>query len=230
MVEKLAGAFSRRRFLLAAGAAAGAILQACRAGSSTGPDTPTAGRTEPESATPGATGTQAANPPQALAPTPACGADEAEATAAQTEGPYFTPNSPERTNLRAEVSGGTPLLVTGAVLKTDCTPVSRALVDVWQADDAGDYDNQGYRLRGHFFTDDQGRYRLETIVPGLYPGRTRHLHVKVQAPGGRVLTTQLYFPGETANRRDGIYRPELEMQVQDAGAGKDAAFDFVLEA
>lgn len=219
VVDRLSGAVSRRRFLLAAGAVFGAVLQACRSGN---------GDSSQESA-PSNGATAAAGPLGTLAPTPACGAEEAELTAAQTEGPYFTPNSPERSNFREDVDDGTPLVVTGAVLATDCTPVGRALVDVWHADAGGEYDNQGYRLRGYFFTDDQGRYRLETIVPGLYPGRTRHLHVKVQAPRGRVLTTQLYFPGESANRRDGIYRPELEMNVEDSPEGSNARFDFVLE-
>ncbi|MBI1989253.1 MAG: hypothetical protein HYS65_05890 [Betaproteobacteria bacterium] len=48
-----------------------------------------------------------------------------------------------------------------------------------------------FRYRGHVFADAQDRYRLEAIVPGEYPGRTRHIHVKAQAPGGRILTTQL---------------------------------------
>ena len=87
----------------------------------------------------------------------------------------------------------------------------RALVDFWQADDRGQYDNTGYRLRGHQFTDDTGHYRLETIVPGLYSGRTRHIHVKVQAPNQPVLTTQLYFHGEPANQRDFIFNPDLVM-------------------
>src|ERR671923_286173 len=72
----------------------------------------------------------------------------------------------------------------------------------------------GFPLRGHQFTDDAGRYRLETVVPGLYPGRTRHIHVKVQAPNQPVLTTQLYFPGEARNAADGIFNQALLMQVQ----------------
>jgi protocatechuate 3,4-dioxygenase beta subunit len=54
------------------------------------------------------------------------------------------------------------------------------------------------------------------------------VHVKLQAPNGPVLITQLYFPGEPANQQDGIFRPELVMKVRDAGAGKLASFDFVL--
>jgi protocatechuate 3,4-dioxygenase beta subunit len=86
----------------------------------------------------------------------------------------------------------------------------------------------GFKLRGHQFTDANGRYRLETIVPGLYPGRTRHFHVKVQAPHGRVLTTQLYFPGEPRNRRDFLYRPDLLMELKEADGAKRGGFHFLL--
>jgi protocatechuate 3,4-dioxygenase beta subunit len=66
-------------------------------------------------------------------------------------------------------------------------------------------------------------------VPGLYPGRTRHIHVKVQAPGGPVLTTQQYFPNEPRNARDSIYRPELEMAITDNPDGSQSAtFTYVL--
>jgi protocatechuate 3,4-dioxygenase beta subunit len=161
-------------------------------------------------------------------PTPACG--DSGPTPPQTAGPYFKPRSPERASLLEPGMPGTRLRVEGTVLGADCAPVPRALIDVWHADDHGEYDNAGYRLRGHLYTDERGRYRLETIVPGRYPGRTRHLHVKVQAPGQSVLTTQLYFPDERDNRRDGIFDPDLVMRVSDADRGKVGRFDFVLAA
>lgn len=164
----------------------------------------------------------------ALAATPSCTDDDDE-TPAQTEGPYFTRNSPERASLLEQGMTGTTLTVTGYVFSTDCRPVERALLDFWQADDAGQYDNVGYRLRGHLFTDSAGRFQLETIVPGLYPGRTRHIHVKVQAPNRPVLTTQLYFPNEPRNQSDGIFDPNLVMKVQDVSGGRQALFDFVLD-
>ena len=163
-----------------------------------------------------------------LIPTPECG-DDYDATPEQTEGPYFTPRSPERQSLIEPGLVGTSLVLTGRVLSTRCEPIANALLDFWHADDGGAYDNEGYRLRGHQFSDANGRFRLETIVPGLYPGRTRHIHVKVQAPDQRVLTTQLYFPDEPGNSRDGIYSPRLQMDVRDEGNGKSAAFDFVLQ-
>ncbi len=67
------------------------------------------------------------------------------------------------------------------------------------------------------------------MVPGLYPGRTRHIHVRAQPPGGRALTTQLYFPGEAANARDGFYQKECELTTaDDVGGAKQASFTFVL--
>src|SRR4029453_988496 len=169
-----------------------------------------------------------AGPAARAAPPPAC--DDGDApTLAQTEGPYFTPNSPERASLLEAGMGGRRLVVAGTVLTTDCRPVRRALLDFWQADDAGQYDNQGYRLRGHQFSDAEGAWRLETVVPGLYTGRTRHIHVKVQAPDGPVLTPQLYFPGEPANDRDGIFSPELLLgDVRDVGGARQGSFTFVL--
>jgi protocatechuate 3,4-dioxygenase beta subunit len=165
---------------------------------------------------------------QMLPPTPACGDDDDNVTIAQTEGPYYTPNTPDRTSLLEPGITGTRLLVTGYVLSTGCAPIPQALLDFWHCDDAGVYDNVGYKLRGHQFTNDAGRYTLETIVPGVYPGRTRHIHVKVQAPNQSVLTTQLYFPNEPANARDGIYNPALEMTMQDTGDGQLGMFNFVL--
>ena len=161
---------------------------------------------------------------EALAPTPACD-DGDEPTPEQTEGPFFTPDSPERKSLLEPGLEGTPLVLTGVVLATDCTPISGALLDFWHADAAGEYDNHGYRLRGHQFASTQGRYRLETIQPGLYTGRTRHIHVKAQAPDGPILTTQLYFPGEPGNASDGIFDPALVLRFPEAGSGR---FDFVL--
>jgi protocatechuate 3,4-dioxygenase beta subunit len=153
-----------------------------------------------------------------------------ERTAAQTEGPFFKPKSPERRSFLESGFHGEKLILTGVVFSRACKPVPKALLDFWQADDAGQYDNQGYRLRGHQFSDAKGGWRLETIVPGLYTGRTRHIHVKVQAPDGPVLTTQLYFPGEPENDRDGIFSPELLLgDVRDAGGARRGSFTFVLE-
>lgn len=161
------------------------------------------------------------------APTPACG-DDGKPTPRQMEGPFYTPSTPKRTSLLEPGLRGTRLQLTGRVLSTDCTPLPGALLDFWQCDASGAYDNAGFILRGHQYADADGRFALETIVPGNYPGRVRHIHVKVQARNGPLLTTQLYFPDESGNARDFLFRPDLLMRLADAANGKAGSFDFVL--
>jgi protocatechuate 3,4-dioxygenase beta subunit len=164
-----------------------------------------------------------------LQATPACD-DGDDPTPELTEGPYFSTGSPQRRSLIAGGVTGTRLTLTGYALTTACRPVRRAKLDFWQADARGVYDDDGYRLRGHQFTDSAGRYRLETIVPGLYTGRTKHIHVKVQAPGRDVLTTQLYFPGVARNRSDRLYDSDLLFRRwRRVGAKRTARFDFILD-
>jgi protocatechuate 3,4-dioxygenase beta subunit len=163
-----------------------------------------------------------------LDPTPECRDGDA-ATLRQTEGPFFKPSSPERAELIEPGMAGQPIELIGLVLTRGCKPVADAIVDLWQADDQGDYDNSGFRLRGHQRADAEGRYRFRTIVPGAYEGRTRHFHVKVAPPGGRLLTTQLYFPGEPKNRKDGLFRRELLMRTAKNQGWLAGRFDFVLD-
>ncbi|HZY44286.1 MAG TPA: dioxygenase, partial [Anaerolineae bacterium] len=172
---------------------------------STAKDTP---RAAPSSSTqaPANSSTLNCTPPATLTP-------------AQTEGPYFKAGSPERASLIEAKTTGIKLILTGYVVTADCKPIAQALMEFWQADTNGNYDNNGYTLRGHQYTDANGRYQLTTIVPGLYPGRTEHIHVKVQAPNGPLLTTQLYFPGVTQNDSDGIFDPKMVIDVQQASDG-----------
>jgi protocatechuate 3,4-dioxygenase beta subunit len=153
-------------------------------------------------------------------------------------GPYYSANAPVKTSLRESGMAGTPLVVEGFVLglgstgKT-CSALTGAEVDVWHADDAGDYDNVGFTLRGVFVSDANGKYRMETILPGRYLDgaeyRPRHIHVRVRAPGRTELITQLYFEGDPYNATDGMFKQALTMKPKDDGkGGLTAAFHFVL--
>jgi len=94
----------------------------------------------------------------------------------------------------------------------------------------GAYDNSGYRFRGHQLADAKGRYSLFSVVPGLYPGRTRHIHVRVQAPGEPMLTTQLFFPAVAGNAGDGIFDADCLVRGWRLAQGRRLArFDFVLD-
>ncbi|NKM88148.1 intradiol ring-cleavage dioxygenase [Rhizobium laguerreae] len=163
----------------------------------------------------------------ALPLTPACD-DEDGLTLEREAGPFFRPNSPPERDLYPNAPGGERITVAGFVFDNRCGPIAGSLVEIWHADENGDYDSVGFRLRGHQFTDTQGRWWFNTIVPALYPGRTPHFHFKVQRPGGRVLTTQLYFPGEPRNAGDRLFDEALLLEIKQTRDGKFGRFDFVI--
>ena len=165
---------------------------------------------------------------QTALPTPAC-TDGDEPTEEQIEGPYFKPRSPMRTDLVAPGTRGKLVTLEGHVLTRSCRPLGGVLLDLWHADENGDYDNSGFRYRGHLFSDASGVYRFRTILPGLYPGRTRHYHLKVQAQRLPILTTQLYFPGERMNDQDPLFSEELLVRFEQGPERAFARFDFILD-
>ena len=150
-------------------------------------------------------------------------------TRAQSEGPFYTPTTPHRANLQESDSSGQPLILEGLVLRPDCRPIAGAVIDIWHCDEHGRYDNVKFRYRGHQFTDTAGAFRFKTIRPGHYPGRTPHIHVKVQGDATRLLTTQLYFPDlQDTNAKDWIFREDLMLRLNPISGGSRGRFDFVL--
>lgn len=150
-------------------------------------------------------------------------------TPANPEGPFYTPGAPERSSLIESGVGGTPLLLTGRVMTSGCEPLPGALLDFWQTDASGEYDNEGFRFRGKLFAGENGEYQLETILPGLYPGRPAHIHVKVTPPGRPEHTTQIYFPGPQFGDADQFVNPALVATLKESSRGnRVATFNFVL--
>lgn len=124
-------------------------------------------------------------------------------TGLAVEGPYYRAEAPFRTTLAPTNAGGEKLVISGTVYAPDCkTPLVGALVDIWHADSNGTYDetSSDYRYRGRIFTDQNGYYQFETILPGYYRlgngFRPRHIHFKVSKSNYQTLTTQLYFNGD----------------------------------
>lgn len=183
-------------------------------------------------------------------------------TPSQTEGPYYAPNPPLKPDFRPDVEDRTPeewpdLVVTGRVANQYGFPVPNAELDFWHADAAGEYDessvggrNGTYILRGHLFADELGNYEFNSIMPGLYPGRTRHVHFKVfDAQSVERLTSQFYWdspfdndvnadgtldiPNGQSLTRDGIFRNNTDLLVEInnnpvAEGFFDTSFDFVI--
>ncbi len=151
-----------------------------------------------------------------------------EPTPSLTEGPFYKAGSPEKSILYTNDDSGQIITIRGRVVDKNGNALSGAWIDFWQADPGGSYDNSGYKFRGHIFTDSNGNYRLETMLPGDYTGRTPHIHVKIKHGKGEVLTTQIFFPKwSNKNYRDNIFNQKLVVKMADND--KTAVFDFVLD-
>ena len=182
-------------------------------------------------------------------------------TKGSIEGPYYVPDAPNlgskaKMPMR-EDEKGTALVFKGQVRDLDGKGIEGASVELWHADSDGYYsqfdDGLGipeWNLRATFSTDAEGNYEIETIQPAPYqipldgptgefiasydghPWRPAHLHLKVTAPGKRLITTQLYFKGGQWVDDDvaGAVKPELTLDPQPNADGIDqVVYDFVLD-
>ncbi|QEW20088.1 Hydroxyquinol 1,2-dioxygenase [Marinibacterium anthonyi] len=161
----------------------------------------------------------------------------AGATPNTVTGPFYRADAPKLPN-GATISRdgkGQPLQVAGHVLDLDGAPVGDAMVEVWQANSRGAYENQEpdhqpeHNLRGTFRTDAQGRFAFRSVMPGGYAlpsdgpvgrlmgdlglclDRPAHIHFRVSAAGFETLTTHIFDRADPAIGRDAIFgvRPEL---------------------
>lgn len=119
-------------------------------------------------------------------------------------GPFYRPDSPERSSLVIKGEKGDPIELVGKILHDDCsTPYSRAKIELWHCDANGVYDNESpdYKYRGTTYSDRQGNYSFKTILPVPYDigggnFRPAHFHMMISAEGYQPLVTQLYFTGD----------------------------------
>jgi len=116
-----------------------------------------------------------------------------DATPSNTEGPYYKSGAPYRTVLLETDDPGTPLTVTGQVIDKNGNPLPQSVIEIWQANSQGIYDMDGYRYRAKIPLDSKANYEFQTVLPGNYGGRPKHIHYKIGAPEHEGLTTQLYF-------------------------------------
>lgn len=170
----------------------------------------------------------------------------ASAPAAITEendlGPYYRPGAPFRGKITPPAEPGQLLVIRGRVWGHDTKkPLPGAVLDIWQANDKGHYDHEVqladapkelFKYRSRVTADESGFYEFETIHPGYYGQRTRHIHYLVQHPGYRKLITQLYFKGDPRNKTDGLFRQSLAVEIATSQCGDTVVelghFDIVL--
>jgi len=162
--------------------------------------------------------------------TPSVPCGDVKPTPAAPDGATFKAGAPLKASLVEPGMRGDHLPLTGTVSGVVCGPIKGARVDIWQADAEGRYDETGFRLRGYVLTDDKGVFRIETVLPGAYGGRARHLNARVRADGKPALSTQLFVDGDPMNAKDPAFTPALALKLDRTPAGWAAMFNFVLNA
>lgn len=112
-----------------------------------------------------------------------------------TEGPYYSTDTPIRSQI-SPGEQGTKTKLTITVVDSSCKPVKGAKVDIWHANAEGKYSAvegvPGNFSRGSLITNAAGKVTFSTIYPGWYPGRTMHIHFKIWRGDSDVLTSQFF--------------------------------------
>lgn len=162
------------------------------------------------------------------------------------EGPLYVAGAPvahgfARLDDGADTNGHT-LIMHGTVYGSNGQPMPGATVEVWHCDTRGFYshfDPTGkqapFNMRRTIITDENGRYKFQSIVPhgyGVPPGsptekllsalgrhgqRPAHIHFFISGDGHRKLTTQINIEGDPLVNddfayatRDGLVPPVIE--------------------
>jgi hydroxyquinol 1,2-dioxygenase len=151
------------------------------------------------------------------------------ATPSTVEGPFHVPNAPamaDGANM-AEGAPGVPCIVTGTVRGLDGEPVAGAVLDLWQTDGEGLYEDQrgteGPWMRGLYKTKADGSYVIRTVAPigytipmdgtvGALMSKTNirhmrpaHIHFAITAPGYQGVVTHLFQRGDNYLDTDVVY-------------------------
>jgi protocatechuate 3,4-dioxygenase, alpha subunit len=152
-------------------------------------------------------------------------------TPSQTVGPYFTLGLCVRQANELVREAGA-VRIAGRVLDGAGDAVSDALVEIWQADQHGEYrGNFGW---GRCGTDGEGRFSFATVKPGAVDGQAPHLSMLVFARGLlKPVCTRMYFPDEReANAQDPVLSalPESDRATLVAESDEDSLrFDVRLQ-
>jgi len=157
-------------------------------------------------------------------------------TQSDAEGPFYKKGAPERTSMVGDYtdSDHEGLLKVSGIVKSDCDePVANAVLDIWHAGPDRKYDMSGkYLFRAKVRTDKYGKYEFQTLMPSLYPGRPRHIHMKIISDKWKELTTQMYFENDPTRRKDYLCRRNggstKTAEVTSEGNIKIARFDIYL--
>ncbi len=129
-------------------------------------------------------------------------------TPSQTVGPFYhfgLTKNPALGCLTTPEVEGERIRVRFRLLDGDGQPVPDGMIELWQADAAGDYHQGTFCGFGRLATDEQGCCTFDTIRPGRVGAQAAHINVSVFARGLlNRLCTRVYFDGDPALAEDAV--------------------------
>jgi protocatechuate 3,4-dioxygenase alpha subunit len=116
-------------------------------------------------------------------------------TGEMTLGPFFPREFGHGANdLAGDQPAGEVIEITGRVVQSDGAPIDNCILEIWQANAAGRFDDPAFFGWGRAATDANGIYRFRTIRPGAYAGRAPHINLLIVYSGVmRQLQTVMFF-------------------------------------
>ena len=161
-------------------------------------------------------------------------------SAEMTIGPFFPPEfargTSDLTSVEGRAAQGEVIEISGRVTQLDGRALDNVVLEIWQADADGRYDNPDFAGWGRAATDEEGIYRFKTIRPGAVPGRAPHVNFLILYSGlMRTLHTAMFFARSddpvlkvvsaperlVAKKKDGKYVFDIRLR----GDGETPFFD-----
>jgi hydroxyquinol 1,2-dioxygenase len=160
------------------------------------------------------------------------------ATPSTVEGPFHIADAPQFADgtSMAGTAPGIPCFVTGTVRGLNGEPVAGAMLDLWQTDGEGLYEEQRRTvepwMRGIYHSKPDGTYSIRTVAPisytipmdgpiGAFFNRTNmshmrpaHIHFAISAPGYEGVVTHLFQKGDEFIDNDVVYGVKAPLVVE----------------
>jgi protocatechuate 3,4-dioxygenase alpha subunit len=149
-------------------------------------------------------------------------------TAEMTLGPFFPREFAQDAHDLAGKISGEIIEITGRVTELDGKPLDNVVLEIWQADAAGRFDNPAFSGWGRAPTDAQGVYRFRTVRPGAAPGRAPHVNFLILYSGlMRQLQTVMFFDAVSDPVLNAVPEPRRKLLVAQ-NSGNSWRFDIRL--
>jgi protocatechuate 3,4-dioxygenase alpha subunit len=145
-----------------------------------------------------------------------------------TLGPFFPREFGQGANDLTPAPGEV-IEISGSVVQLDGKLLDNVILEIWQADAQGRFDNPQFVGWGRAATDANGKYSFRTIRPGAAAGRAPHINFLILYSGlMRQLQTVMFFENQADPVLDAVQPAALRERLIARKQGPAYVFDIRL--